>query len=61
MVKKKKKSKKGKKRKPFGGYGITFKGRKESLEKVFGKKKLSPAAMTKALWKFVKSKRLMKK
>ena len=50
-----------KKKKPFGGYGITFKGRKESLEKVFGKKKLSPPAMTKALWKFIKRHKLMKK
>jgi hypothetical protein len=49
------------KKKAFGGYAIGFKGRKETLEQVFGKKPLSPAAMTKALWKFIKKKKLAKK
>ncbi len=49
------------KKKAFGGYGISFKGRKESLEKVFGGGKLSPAEMTKKLWKFIKAKNIAKK
>jgi hypothetical protein len=49
------------KRKVFGGYTISFKGRKETLEQVFGKGRLSPAQMTKKLWQFIKRKRLAKK
>lgn len=49
------------KKKPFGGYSICFKGRKETVEQVFGKKKLAPSEMTKLLWKFVKRKRLASK
>ena len=45
-------------KKPFGGYSISFKGRKETLEQVFGKAPLAPSAMTKKLWSFVKSRRL---
>ncbi len=44
--------------KKFGGYTICFKGRKETLEEIFGTEKLSPAEMTKKLWKFIKSKNL---
>lgn len=50
-----------KKKKPFGGYSIAFKGRKETLEQVFGKKPIPPSTMTKKLWQFVKKKRLGKK
>ena len=46
------------KKKPFGGYAISFKGRKETMEKVFGSGKITPSEMTKKLSKFVKSKRL---
>jgi hypothetical protein len=42
----------------FGGYTICFAGRKESMEEVFGKGKITPSDMTKKLWAFVKSKRL---
>jgi hypothetical protein len=49
------------KKKPFGGYSICFAGRKETLEEVFGKGKISPAEMTKKLWNFVKNKKLAKK
>ena len=49
------------KKKAFGGYTINFKGRKETLEKVFGSKPLPPSQMTKKLWAFVKSRRLSKK
>lgn len=45
-------------KKAFGGYSICFKGRKETMEQVFGSGKLAPSEMTKKLWKFVKSKKL---
>lgn len=46
------------KKKAFGGYTISFKGRKETLESVFGSEKITPSEMTKKLWKFVKDKKL---
>ena len=49
---------KKKTKKPFGGYAINFKNRKETLEQVFGKTDIPPSQMTKKLWKFVKVKRL---
>ena len=49
---------KKKTKKPFGGYAINFKNRKETLEQVFGKDDIPPSQMTKKLWKFVKVKRL---
>jgi len=49
------------KRVPFGGYTISFGGRKETVEQVFGKAPVTPSAMTKKLWTFVKSKRLAKR
>ena len=65
MIKKKRKavkrrtvSKKSKTKKPFGGYTINFKNRKETLEQVFGKASIPPSQMTKKLWKFIKAKRL---
>jgi hypothetical protein len=45
-------------KKPFGGYAISFSGRKETVEEVFGKSKITPSEMTKKIWKFVKAKRL---
>ena len=51
-------SKKSKTKKPFGGYTISFKNRKETLEQVFGKADIPPSQMTKKLWKFIKAKRL---
>jgi hypothetical protein len=45
-------------KKAFGGYSIGFKGRKETLEQVFGSGKLAPSEMTKKLWKFIKAKKL---
>lgn len=47
--------------KPFGGYAISFKGRKETVEQVFGSAPLAPSAMTKKLWAFVKAKKLSNK
>ena len=49
---------KKKTKKPFGGYAISFKSRKETLEQVFGKTDIPPSQMTKKLWKFIKAKRL---
>ena len=54
----KRKTTKSKAKKPFGGYTINFKNRKETLEQVFGKTDIPPSQMTKKLWKFVKAKRL---
>ncbi len=51
----------GTKKKAFGGYSISFKGRKETLEDVFGSAPLAPSEMTKKLWNFVKSKNLSSK
>jgi len=42
------------KRKPFGGYNISFVGCTETLEQVFGKKGVTPSEMTKLLWKYIK-------
>ncbi len=48
-------------KKAFGGYTISFAGRKETVEDVFGKGKVTPSEMTKKLWVFVKNKRLSSK
>ena len=61
-AKKAKRTKKaGKSKKAFGGYSISFKGRKETLEKVFGSVPIGPSVMTKKLWAFVKRYRLGKR
>ena len=49
------------KKKPFGGYEISFKGRKETAEQIFGKAPLAPSAMTKKIWAYVKGKKLARK
>ncbi len=48
-------------KKAFGGYYISFKGRKETVEQVFGSGNLAPSEMTKRLWKYIKAKRLSHK
>jgi len=45
-------------KKAFGGYQVSFKGRKETVEEVFGSAPLAPSEMTKKLWVFVKGKKL---
>jgi hypothetical protein len=50
-----------KKKVAFGGYQINFAGQDVSMEEVMGDKPLSPAEMTKALWSWVKSKKLASK
>lgn len=42
----------------FGGYAISFAGRKETVEQVFGDKPIAPSEMTKKIWAFVKAKSL---
>jgi len=49
-----KRKKTRKKTKPFGGYNISFANCTETLEQVFGKKGVTPAEMTKLLWKYIK-------
>lgn len=46
------------KKKAFGGYCICFAGKKDTVEQVFGKGKITPSEMTKKLWKYVKKKKL---
>ena len=48
-------------RKPFGGMTVSFAGREDSMESVFGSKPIPPSEMTKKLWAYVKGKRLMSK
>lgn len=48
-------------KKAFGGYKISFKGRTETVEDVFGKADLAPSEMTKKIWTFVKAKKLSSK
>lgn len=43
-----------KKRKPFGGYNLVFIDCTETMEEVFGKKPITPAEMTKILWRYIK-------
>ncbi|MEW6295460.1 MAG: hypothetical protein AB1467_04160 [Candidatus Diapherotrites archaeon] len=45
-------------KKAFGGYHISFKGCKDSMESVFGSGNLAPSEMTKKLWVYVKRKKL---
>jgi hypothetical protein len=47
-----------KSKKAFGGYSISFKGAKDSLESVFGSAPIGPSDMTKKLWAYVKRKKL---
>jgi len=56
--KSKAKAKSKTKKKAFGGYTISFAGRKETVEDVFGKKPVAPSEMTKKIWVFIKSKKL---
>jgi len=55
------KSKSRSTKKPFGGYSISFSGRTESLEQVFGRGNVTPSEMTKKIWKFIKAKKLASK
>ncbi|MDO8428597.1 MAG: SWIB/MDM2 domain-containing protein [Candidatus Diapherotrites archaeon] len=46
------------KKKPFGGYSISFKGCSDTLESVFGSGNIAPSEMTKLLWVYVKKNNL---
>lgn len=50
----KRKQKRKAKKKQFGGYNLIFNGCEETLEEVFGRKPVTPAKMTKLLWKYIK-------
>ncbi|MDF2425898.1 MAG: hypothetical protein OPY08_05650 [Nitrosopumilus sp.] len=52
---KKKATKSSGKKPAFGGYAISFAGRTETVEQVFGNKPIAPSEMTKKIWIFVKS------
>ena len=56
--KSKAKTKSKAKKKAFGGYAISFAGRTETAEQIFGNKPIAPSEMTKKIWAFVKSKKL---
>lgn len=47
--------------KAFGGYAVSFRGRKETLEQLFGPDPVQPGEMTKKLWAFVKANKLSTK
>ncbi|MFH0835800.1 MAG: hypothetical protein V1834_01420 [Candidatus Micrarchaeota archaeon] len=50
------------KKKPFGGYTVSFvKVKDMTLGAVFGTGAITPSEMTKRLWKVIKSKGLAKK
>ena len=42
------------KKKQFGGYNLNFTNCTETLEEVFGRKPITPAQMTKILWRYIK-------
>jgi hypothetical protein len=46
---------------PFGGYQVSFKGRTDTLESLFGSAPMPPSGMTKRLWEYVKRHRLATK
>src|SRR5437879_534817 len=48
----------GNKKPAFGGYAISFQGRTDSLESLFGAEPIGPAEMTKKLWSYVERKGL---
>ena len=51
----------GAKKPAFGGYTISFAGRKETAEEIFGKDPIAPSEMTKKIWSYVKSNGLSSK
>ena len=45
----------------FGGVVINFTNANDTMEEVFGKKSISPAQMTKLIWRYVKKQKLARK
>jgi hypothetical protein len=50
-----------KRRCPFGGYEVCFKGQTETHEELFGSAPMPSSQMTKKLWEFVKRHKLATK
>ena len=50
-----------KKKQQFGGIVTDFSNQQKTLEELFGDKPITPADMTKKLWKVVKRNKLMKR
>lgn len=42
----------------FGKFAVSFKGRTEALETVFGSEPIKPGEMMKKLWAFIKENKL---
>lgn len=53
--------KKATKKPAFGGFVLNFTNANATLEEVFGKKSISPAQMTKGIWKYIKKNKLARK
>ncbi|MBM3282524.1 MAG: hypothetical protein FJY86_04270 [Candidatus Diapherotrites archaeon] len=51
----------GGKKPAFGGYSISFAGRRDSIEDIMGSKPITPSEMTKKLWAYVKKNNLSNK
>jgi len=47
--------------KAFGGYAVSFRGRRETLEQLFGPDPIQPGEMTKKIWAFIKANKLSTK
>lgn len=45
----------------FGGYSISFAGKKDTIESIMGSKPIAPSEMTKKIWEFVKKHNLSNK
>ena len=46
------------KKRAFGGYTVTFKGRRDTMERVMGREDLSPSEMVKKLWAYIRAHQL---
>ena len=53
--------KKKTKKPAFGGIVKNFTNANDTMEEVFGKKSISPAQMTKLIWRYVKKQKLARK
>ncbi|MFH0970413.1 MAG: hypothetical protein V1776_03055 [Candidatus Diapherotrites archaeon] len=45
----------------FGGYSISFSGKKDTIESIMGSKPIAPSMMTKKIWEYVKKNNLSSK
>lgn len=51
----------GGKKPAFGGYAISFAGRRDTIEDIMGSKPIAPSEMTKKIWAYVKKHNLSNK